>query len=136
MAGARTSIDVQLRRLLQPLMSVRHAHLRPLEAVTAGRRHVSLHYGEPEACTPDCDGLWGALRVLHTAGLWVGDVSAALARDGSGQMILEGVGSSWELTDPFADHPSAGGADLRVKWRQRADREHLARVAGPHVGCA
>ncbi|HNL52609.1 MAG TPA: hypothetical protein PKL68_11720 [Actinomycetota bacterium] len=132
----RTSFDAQLRRLLQPLMSVRHAHLRPLEAVTSGVSGLSLHYGEPEACVAGCEGLVGAIRALHAAGLWVGDLSSSLARYGSGRVILSGVGSTWELRDPFRDHPSATTADLRVAWRQRSDRDQLGRLAGHLVTCA
>ncbi len=129
-------MDVRLRALLQPLMSVRHAHLRPLEAVTSGANRLSLHYGEPQVCPPECDGLWGAVRILHAAGLWVGDVSRALVRDASGRVVLSGVGSVWDLSDPFADHPSAGASDLRVTWRQRADRAQMGRLDPGLLSCA
>ncbi len=132
----RTSIDVQLRRLWQPLMSVRHAHLRPLEAVTSGATRMSLHYGEPDACAPGCEGLWGALRALHAAGLWVGDVSKMVTQHESGRTILSGVGSAWDLRDPFADHPSAHTSDLRVDWRQRSDLEQVGRLPEHLVRCA
>ena len=132
----RTSFDAQLRRLLQPLMSVRHAHLRPLEAVTSGVSGLSLHYGEPEACVAGCEGLAGAIRALHAAGLWVGNLSSSLARYGSGRLILCGVGPAWGFGDPFLEHPSPTIADLRRAGRQRSDRDQLGRLAGHLVTCA
>ncbi len=83
-----------------------------------------------------CEGLAGAMRALHAAGLWVGDLSSSLARYGSGRLILSGVGSAWELRDPFREHPSATIADLRVAWRQRSDRDQLGRLAADMVNCA
>ncbi len=132
----RMTVDAQLRRLLQPLMSVRHAHLRPLQAMTSGSRRLSLHYGDPEACSSGCEGLLGALRAVHAAGLWVGDLSKAISFDERGRVTLTGVGTAWDLIDPFADHPSAGAPDLRVRWRQRADLLQLRSLPDHLVACA
>jgi len=122
--------------LLQPLLTVRHAHLRPLEALARGQESVSLHYGEPGPCAYGCDGIVGALRAVHRAGLWVGDLLAAIGLDSSGRVILTGVGSTWDLADPFAGHPAAGGVrDLRVGWRQRSDLAQLPRLSRDLLRC-
>lgn len=132
----RVRLDGHLRRLLRPLMSVRHAHLRPLEAVTSGASRLSLHYGEAPACVAGCEGLWGAVQVLHDAGLWVGDLSDVMAVDDAGRVVLSRVGTTWDLSDPFSEHPSAGPPDLRIRWRQRADREQLSRMSELLTRCA
>ncbi len=133
---ATTTFDVRLRRLLQSLLTVRHPHLRPLETVTTGRHTVSLLYGEPSQCPPACDGVAGAVRAVHGAGLWVGDLLAAIGLDGVGRVVLTGVGCSWSLADPFADHPATRGRqDLRIAWRQRADLAELSKMPGDLLAC-
>lgn len=43
--------------------------------------------------------------------------------------MVTGVGASWDLSDPFAGHPSAGDHDLRIRWRQAGDLHGLAGLA-------
>ena len=134
---ATTIFDPGLRHLLQPLLSLRHAHLRPLDAVTVGAGLVCLEYGQPGACEPGCGGLEDALLTVHRAGLWVGDVRAAVGLDDVGRVVLAGVGSSWDLSDPFAGHPATRGEPgLRVPWRQRADLAQVSRLAPQVRLCA
>jgi hypothetical protein len=133
---ATTTFDVRLQSLLQPLLSVRHPHLQPLESVTTSPRTVSMVYGEPGPCRPDCDGVAGAVHALHTAGLWVGDMLAAIGMDSRGRVVLSGVGTSWSLADPFARHPATRGQeDLRIAWRQRADLAALSQMPSELLAC-
>ncbi|MEI2641094.1 MAG: hypothetical protein U0R28_00715 [Candidatus Nanopelagicales bacterium] len=128
--------DVSRRRLLQPLMGVRHAHLHPLTAVRAGSESLSLHYGEAGACGPACDGIAGAVRAVHAAGLWIGNILSAVGLDEAGRWVLSGVGSAWDLADPFAGHPAASTHDLRIPWRQAADVRDLAELPVAVTHCA
>lgn len=128
--------DVSRRRLLAPLMAVRHAHLRPLTAVRAGSAALSLHYDQAADCGPECDGLAGAVRAVHDAGLWVGNLLSAVGLDEAGRWVLGGVGSAWDLADPFAGHPAARGVDLRIPWRQVADVRDLAELPAAVTHCA
>lgn len=128
--------DSALRRLLQPLLAVRHAHLRPLIAVQVSDTTLSLHYGQASACEAGCDGLRGALRAVHDAGLWVGNLLDSVGLDDRGRVVLTDVGTQWDLADPFAGHPSCTGYDLRVKWRQRGDELQLQQVEGELTRCA
>lgn len=132
---ATITYDTGLRRLLQPLLAVRHAHLRPLLAISANAHSLSLHYGRPDACQSPCDGVRGALRAIHAAGLWVGDVLAGVGLDELGRVVLSGVGSGWDLADPFAGHPAAVGYDLRIGWRQRGDILQLDDISGALTRC-
>lgn len=127
--------DEHLRDLLRPLLAVRHSHLQPLEAVGVSAEGYTLHYGQPDPCRPDCDGVPGALNAVHEAGLWVGDVLASVGFDNAGRVVLTGVGSSWNLTDPFAGHPSVTGFDLRITWRQQGDLLQMADLMGRLVTC-
>lgn len=128
--------DCALRRLLQPLMSVRHAHLRPLLAVRITGSEMSLHYGQPQLCERACDGLRGAMLRLHAAGLWIGELVESLGLDDRGRVVLSGVGSQWDLTDPFAGHPCVKDYDLRVAWRQRGDELQLQAIDNALTRCA
>lgn len=128
--------DSVLRRLLQPLMSVRHPHLRPLTAVRIAGRNLSLHYGQPGPCDQSCDGVRGAMHRLHAAGLWIGDVVESLGLDERGRVVLSGVGAQWDLSDPFAGHPSVKGYDLRVGWRQQSDDLQLQAIDNALTRCA
>lgn len=134
---ATTTFDSRLWGLLLTLRSVRHPHLRPLLSVSGREPMVSLRYGEPGRCPPGCDGIEGALRAIHRAGLWVGDVLAAAGFDGLGRVVLNGVGSDWDPGDPFAGHPSVtpGESDLRIAWRQRGDVLQMAGFASGLTRC-
>ncbi|MEZ5185803.1 MAG: hypothetical protein R2720_08660 [Candidatus Nanopelagicales bacterium] len=121
--------DHRVHPYLQALLPIRHAHLRPLLAVGVGARRITLHYGRPGPCLPDCTGVEPALRAIHDAGLWVGDLVEAVGLDDVGRVVLNGVGSKWELHDPFAGHPATRGEfDLRIAWRQRGDLLQLSRT--------
>ena len=133
---ASVAHDVSRRRLLQPLMAVRHPHLDPLTAVRAGSSSLSLHYGQSDPRGPVCEGIAGALRAVHAAGLWVGDLLAAVGLDEAGRWVLSGVGSAWDLADPFAGHPAATGHDLRIPWRQACDIRDLAGLPPAVTHCA
>jgi hypothetical protein len=133
---ATIAYDVHLRRLLQSLLGVRHPHLRPLLAVRMGPPAISLYYGDPQPCARGCDGIQGAVRAVHRAGLWVGGLVPALGLDASGRIVLSGVGASWDLRDPFAGHPSARAFDLRVPWRQSRDLHELDGVEDVLRQCA
>ncbi len=124
------------RRLLQPLMAVRHPHLRPLQAVRVCDDALWLHYGQPGPCQLSCDGLRGALGAVHAAGLWVGDVLQSTGLDEQGRVVLAGIGASWDLRDPFAGHPSTTGFDLRIAWRQRGDLLQLDDIESALTQCA
>lgn len=128
--------DSALRRLLQPLMAVRHAHVRPLLAVRIARSELSLHYGQPGPCAAACDGIRGALDAVHAAGLWVGNLVESVGFDDRGRIVLSGLGSSWDLKDPFAGHPCTTGYDLRVRWRQRGDLLQLEDLSEELMQCA
>ncbi|HQR78758.1 MAG TPA: hypothetical protein PLT68_00915 [Actinomycetota bacterium] len=121
-----TEFDVELSSLLEELSRVRHAHLRPLLSVTPMGNAFACEYGEPGLCPSGCDGLVGAVRAVHRAGLWVGGLRRAVSLDTHGRALLSGVGSDWDLVDPFAGHPAASGRpDLRIGWRQSGDRHQL-----------
>lgn len=127
--------DEHVHRFLQALLPIRHAHLRPLLAVGVGAQETTLHYGRPGPCLADCTGVDAALRAIHAAGLWVGNLIKAVSLDEFGRMVLSGVGSQWELHDPFMGHPSTRGTfDLRIAWRQRGDLLQLSR-AGSMTRC-
>ena len=133
---ASIQYDTALRRLLQKLLVVRHAHLRPLQAIRVSDSDMALHYGQPGPCQAACGGLGGALRAVHAAGLWVGALVECVGLDETGRVVLSGVGSSWNLSDPFAGHPSTTGYDLRVGWRQRGDLLQLHDIEGALTRCA
>lgn len=128
--------DTALRRLLQSLLAVRHPHLRPLQAIRVSDSAMVLHYGQPGACDEVCDGLGGAVRAVHSAGLWVGTLVECVGLDERGRVVLSGVGLDWDLADPFAGHPSTTGYDLRVKWRQQGDLLQLDDIEGALTHCA
>ncbi len=133
---ATIDYDTTLRRLLQPLLGVRHPHLRPLRAVRITEGRMALHYGEAQPCGSGCDGIRGAMRAVHAAGLWIGNVLESIGLDERGRVVLSGVGSAWDLTDPFAGHPSVTEFDLRVSWRQRGDDLQLRDLEGELTRCA
>lgn len=133
---ATTDYNPALRQLLQPLLAVRHPHLRPLQAIRITEDRMVLHYGTAEQCDETCDGVRGAMRAIHAAGLWVGNVLEAIGLDESGRVVLSQVGSDWDLCDPFAGHPSVSGYDLRVKWRQRADEQQMRDLESELTRCA
>lgn len=133
---ATIDYDTTLRRLLQSLLAVRHPHLRPLQAIRITEGRMALHYGVAEECGATCDGVRGALRAVHAAGLWVGHVLESIGFDERGRVVLTGVGSDWDLTDPFAGHPSVSGSDLRVKWRQRGDDLQMCDLENELTRCA
>lgn len=128
--------DVSRRRLLQPLTAVRHPHLQPLTAIRASVGSLALHYDEAGSCGPACDGIKGAVQAVHAAGLWVGNVLAAVGLDDAGRWVLTGVGTAWDMADPFAGHPSASSADLRIRWRQAADVRDLSALPEAITHCA
>lgn len=128
--------DTAWHRLLQPLLTVKHPHLQPLEIVSMRSDGMQLRYGQSGPCPPLCTGLWGAVRAVHGAGLWVGDLLSSLGLDGVGRSVLLGVGSRWVLTDPFAGHPSVHGDDLRIGWRQRSDLHLLATLDQVTTDCS
>jgi len=125
----------QWHRLLQPLLTLDHPHLQPLKAVSLRDGGMQLHYGQAGPCPPLCTGLWGALRAVHGVGLWVGDLLSALATDDAGRSVIGGVGSGWVLGDPFAGHPSAQDAGLRIGWRQRVDLQQLSALDAAVTDC-
>lgn len=128
--------DVRLHRLLQSLLPVRHSHLRPLLAVSVGPASIGLHHGQPGPCLPRCGGLHEAVRVIHQAGLWVGDLMSAVGFDEVGRVVLIDVGGRWDLRDPFQGHPSARGqSDLRIPWRQNGDLMQLANLSEALLCC-
>lgn len=133
---ATIDYDTTLRRLLQPLLCVRHPHLRPLQAVRITDGQMALHYGQTQECGAGCDGVAGALRAIHAAGLWVGNVLEAIGLDERGRVVLTGIGSHWDLADPFAGHPAVTGYDLRVTWRQRGDELQLQDLENELTRCA
>lgn len=133
---ATVAYDTALRRLLQPLLAVRHPHLRPLLAVQVSDATLSLHYGQSAPCTTGCEGLRGAMRAVHAAGLWVGNMLEAIGLDDLGRVVLSDVGAHWDLADPFAGHPSTSGYDLRVAWRQRGDDLQLRDLECDLTQCA
>lgn len=133
---ATIDYDTTLRRLLQSLLAVRHPHLRPLQAIRITDGQMALHYGLAEQCGATCDGVRGALRSVHAAGLWVGNVLESIGLDDRGRVVLTGVGSSWDLSDPFAGHPCVTGPDLRVNWRQRGDEFQLRELESELTRCA
>jgi hypothetical protein len=115
--------------LLQRLLAVRHAHLMTLEAVVPTALGWRLRYGDPGPCRTDCDAVQGAVRSVHAAGLWVGNLMPLLVLDGSGRVVIGNLGATWDPADPFAGHPSTRGvSDLRIAWRQEGDRRQL-----PHL---
>ncbi len=132
---ATITVDTGLRQLLQPLLAVRHPHLRPLVSVRDDARRLALYYGQPPACEPGCEGLRGAVRAIHGAGLWVGDLVSCIGLDNAGRVVLTGVGSTWDLRDPFAGHPAAHTYDLRVRWRQQGDLLQLDQLADALISC-
>lgn len=128
--------DVRLQRLLQSLLSVRHSHLRPLLAVSVGPASIGLHHGQPGPCLPRCGGIHEAIRAIHQAGLWVGDLTSAVGFDEVGRVVLIDVGSRWDLHDPFRGHPSTRGeSDLRIAWRQQSDLLQLANLSAALLRC-
>lgn len=128
--------DVRLQRLLQSLLSVRHSHLRPLLAVSVGPASIGLHHGQPGPCLPRCGGIHEAIRAIHEAGLWVGDLTSAVGFDEVGRVVLIDVGSRWDLQDPFRGHPSTRGeSDLRIAWRQQSDLLQLANLSAALLRC-
>ncbi len=133
---ATTPTDRAWHRLLQPLLTVKHPHLQPLEVVSLSPDGIRLRYGQSGPCPPLCTGLWGAVRAVHGAGLWVGDVLSSLGLDTVGRCALLGVGSGWVLTDPFDGHPAASGDGLRIGWRQRADLHLLATLDQDTTDCS
>jgi hypothetical protein len=133
---ATIDYDTTLRQLLQPLLGVRHPHLRPLRAVRISEGRMALHYGRAQECAVGCDGIRGALQAIHAAGLWIGNVLESIGLDERGRVVFTGVGSNWDLRDPFAGHPSVTGYDLRVKWRQRGDDLQLSDLEGELTRCA
>lgn len=121
-----TECDAQMPDLLEALSHVRHAHLQPLLSVVRADGLIACEYGDPGGCPPGCDGLVGAVFAVHRAGLWVGPLRRAVSLDRRGRAVLSGVGSGWDLADPFAGHPSVTGQpDLRIAWRQRGDVNQL-----------
>lgn len=132
---AAVSHDARLRPLLQPLLSVRHAHLQPLEAIVLAQQGLRLCFGQPGPCDTGCDGVAGAIRAVHEAGLWVGDVLSAIGFDDTGRVVVNGVGAHWDLTDPFAGHPSVHEYGLRIRWRQQGDLLQLVDLAGRLITC-
>lgn len=132
-----TEFDVQLPSLLEALSGVRHPHVQPLLGVATAGGMWSCEYGESGMCWPGCDGLAGAVLAVHRAGLWVGRLRRAVSLDGHGRAVLSGVGSDWELADPFAGHPSVTGRpDLRIAWRQRGDLAQLSSLPPELRTCA
>lgn len=128
--------DVRIHQLLQKLLPIRHSHLRPLLAVSVGPEHLRLHYGQPGPCLPMCGGIREAVRTVHGAGLWVGDVRTAVGFDDVGRVVLSEVGSQWDLADPFRGHPStADRPDLRIAWRQSGEVLQLADLADSLMRC-
>lgn len=132
---AAISHDARLRPLLQPLLSVRHPHLQPLEAIVVGEEGLRLWFGQPQPCGPGCDGVAGAVRAVHGVGLWVGDLLSTIGFDDDGRVVLNGVGAHWDLGDPFAGHPSVHEYGLRIQWRQQSDLLQLVDLSGRLIAC-
>ena len=130
-----TSQDAGLSTLLNLLIRVSHAHLRPLRSVQLATDGMRLGYGQPPVCEPGCDGVPGAVRAIHEAGLWVGTVLDRTGFDHQGRVVLGGVGTDWDMRDPFAGHPSVTGFDLRIEWRQSGDLLQLANLPERLLEC-
>ena len=127
----RVRLDGHLRRLLRPLMSVRHAHLRP-RGSHPGASRLSLHYGEAPPCVAGCEGLWALCRRCMTracgsgtpdvlaSGRWAAWCSVAWARRGT----VRSVRRASERGFARLAHPVA------AKGRSRATFANV-RSAGP-----
>lgn len=122
--------------LLDNLMTVRHPHLVSLQSVNLAGGDMELVFAEPPQCRPGCDGVPGAMRALHASGLWIGTIVDHVSFDEHGRTVLVGVGSDWDLRDPFAGHPSVTGFDLRIAWRQQGEQLQLEQLPTSLLECS